>query len=67
MKIKLHPHARAELHAARNWYYERSTLSAFAFAQTVQNATARIIDAPTTYHSRKIYAWTTADNVNCKS
>ena len=35
MRVKLHPDARAELRAARNWYYERSPLSAFAFAQTV--------------------------------
>lgn len=35
MRVKLHPHARAELRAARDWYYERSPLSAIAFAQTV--------------------------------
>jgi plasmid stabilization system protein ParE len=49
MRVKLHPHARAELRAARNWYHERSPLSAFAFAQTVQNAISRIKDAPNTY------------------
>ena len=38
MRIKIHPHARAELRDARNWYFERSPLSAFAFAQTVENA-----------------------------
>jgi plasmid stabilization system protein ParE len=46
MRIKLHPHAHAELRAARKWYYERSPLSAFAFAQTIQNAISRIKDAP---------------------
>ena len=48
MRIKLHLHARAELHAARSWYYERSPLSAFAFAQTVQNAISKIKDTPNT-------------------
>ena len=49
MRIKLHPHARAELRAARKWYYERSPLSAFAFAQIIQNAISRIKDAPNTF------------------
>jgi plasmid stabilization system protein ParE len=49
MRVKFHPHARAELRAARNWYHERSPLSAFAFAQTVQNAIARIKDTPHTF------------------
>jgi plasmid stabilization system protein ParE len=49
MRVKLHPDARAELRAARNWYHERSPLSAFAFAQTVQNATSRIREAPNTF------------------
>lgn len=49
MRVKLHPDARAELRAARNWYYERSPLSAFAFAQTVQNAISRIKGAPNTF------------------
>ena len=49
MRVKLHPHARAELRAARNWYHERSPLSAFAFAQTVQNAISRIREAPNTF------------------
>ena|ERR1051326_1239464 len=48
MRIKFHPHARAELRAARNWYHERSPLSAFVFAQTVQNAISRIREAPNT-------------------
>ncbi len=49
MRIKLHPHARAELRAARKWYYERSPLSAIAFAQIIQNAISRIKDAPNTF------------------
>ena len=49
MRVKLHPDARAELRAARKWYYERSPLSAFAFAQTVQNAISRIKEAPNTF------------------
>ena len=49
MRVKLHPDARAELRAARKWYYERSPLSAFAFAQTVQNAISRIKDVPDTF------------------
>src|SRR5215213_8081531 len=49
MRIKLHPHARAELRAARNWYYERSPLSAIAFAHTVANATSRIREAPNSF------------------
>ena|SRR6185503_8147983 len=49
MRVKLHPDARAELRAARNWYHERSPLSALAFAQTVQNAISRIKDAPHTF------------------
>ena len=49
MRVKLHPDARAELRAARNWYYERSPLSAIAFAQTVDNAITRITDAPKTF------------------
>ena len=49
MRIEFHPHARAELRAARNWYHERSPLSAFVFAQTVQNAISRIREAPNTF------------------
>jgi hypothetical protein len=37
MRVRLHPDARAELRAARNWYYERSLLRTIAFAQTVEN------------------------------
>jgi len=49
MRIKFHPHARAEIRDARNWYFERSPLSAIAFAQTVENATFRIRQAPTSF------------------
>lgn len=49
MRVKFHPHARAELRAARNWYHERSPLSAIAFAQTVGNAISRIREAPNTF------------------
>ena len=49
MRVKLHPDARAELRAARNWYYERSPLSAIAFAQTVDKAIFKIREAPNTF------------------
>ena len=46
MRVRLHPEARSELRDARNWYFERSPLSAVAFAQTVDKAISRIRDAP---------------------
>lgn len=49
MKVRLHPEARAELREARGWYYERSPLSATAFAHAVDNAVSRIVEAPTQY------------------
>ena len=49
MRVRLHPEARAELREARRWYYERSTLSATAFAHAVDYAVARIQEAPTRY------------------
>lgn len=49
MRVRLHPEARAELHDARNWYFERSPLSAIAFAQTVDNAISRIRDTPNSF------------------
>ena len=49
MRVTFHPHARAEFRTSRNWYHERSSLSAFAFAQTVANAISRISDAPNTF------------------
>jgi plasmid stabilization system protein ParE len=49
MKVRLHPEARAELVAARNWYYERSPLSSVAFAHAVDQAVSRIRTAPNMY------------------
>jgi plasmid stabilization system protein ParE len=49
MRVRLHPEARAELREARRWYYERSPLSATAFAHGVDNAVSRIAKAPTRY------------------
>ena len=49
MRVKLHPDARAELREARKWYYERSPLSATAFAHAVDSAISRIVEAPTQY------------------
>jgi plasmid stabilization system protein ParE len=47
MTVRLHPEARAELREARRWYFERSPLSATAFAHGVDNAVARIVESPT--------------------
>jgi hypothetical protein len=33
MKVRFYPEARAELREARRWYFERSPLSAMAFAR----------------------------------
>lgn len=49
MKVRLHPEARAELREARGWYFERSPLSATAFAHAVDNAVSKIAEAPTRY------------------
>ena len=49
MRVRLHPEARAELRESRKWYYERSPLSATAFAHAVDNAVSRIVGAPTQY------------------
>lgn len=49
MRIKLHPEARAELRAARNWYFERSPLSAIAFAETFDRSISRISDTPNSF------------------
>ena len=46
MKVRLHPDARAELRQARVWYFERSPLSAVAFAHEVEHAASRIREAP---------------------
>ncbi|HEV7397513.1 MAG TPA: type II toxin-antitoxin system RelE/ParE family toxin [Pyrinomonadaceae bacterium] len=49
MKVRVHSDARAELRDARKWYYERSPLSATAFAQAIENAISRIAEAPSQY------------------
>ena len=49
MRVRLHPLARAELREARRWYYERSPLSATAFAHAIDNAVSRIVEAPIKY------------------
>jgi plasmid stabilization system protein ParE len=49
MRVRLHPEARAELRDARNWYLERSPLSAYTFAHTIDNAIFRIRDTPTSF------------------
>jgi toxin ParE1/3/4 len=49
MKVRLHPKARAELHRARNWYFERSPFSAFAFAKTIEGAISRIRESPNSF------------------
>jgi plasmid stabilization system protein ParE len=49
MKVRLHPEARAELREARHWYFERSPLSAIAFAHDVDHAVARIREARERY------------------
>jgi plasmid stabilization system protein ParE len=51
MRVRLHPEARAELRAARKWYYERSPLSATAFAHAIDSAVSRIAETPTSYGS----------------
>lgn len=49
MRVRLHPEARAELREARRWYYERSPLSATAFAHEIDDAVSRIREAPERY------------------
>ena len=49
MRVRLHPEARAELREARRWYFERSPLSATAFAHVIDNAVSRIAEAPMRY------------------
>ena len=49
MRVRLHPEARAELRDARRWYYERSPLSATAFAHAIDNAVSRIREAPNSF------------------
>lgn len=47
MKVRFHPDARHEVREAREWYYERSPLSATAFAHAVDTAVSRIARDPT--------------------
>ncbi len=49
MRVRLHRDARTELREVRKWYYERSPLSATAFAHTIDNAVSRIVEGPTHY------------------
>jgi plasmid stabilization system protein ParE len=49
MRVRLHPEARAELREARRWYFDRSPLSAIAFAHEVDHAVIRIREAPERY------------------
>ena len=49
MRVRLHPNARVEVREVRKWYYERSPLSAIAFAHAVDTAVSRIVEAPTQY------------------
>ena len=49
MTVRFHPDARLELRDALSWYEERSPVSATAFAQEVEDAVLRILDAPTRY------------------
>lgn len=49
MRVRLHPEARGELRDARKWYYERSPLSATAFAHAVDNAVSKIREAPDSF------------------
>src|SRR5437588_9681532 len=49
MKVRLHPDARAELREARSWYFDRSPVSAIAFAHEVDHAVTRIREAPDRY------------------
>ncbi|HEV8368277.1 MAG TPA: type II toxin-antitoxin system RelE/ParE family toxin [Pyrinomonadaceae bacterium] len=49
MRVRLHPEARAELRDARRWYYDRSPLSATAFAHAVDHAVSGIVGSPTQY------------------
>ena len=46
MRVRFHPEARGELRLALGWYYERSPLSATAFAHAVDNAVSRIMKSP---------------------
>lgn len=49
MRVSLHPDARGELRDARRWYYERSLLSATAFAHAIEKAISRIREEPNSF------------------
>ena len=49
MRVRFHPEARAELRETRGWYYERSPLSATAFAHAIDSAVSKIVGAHTQY------------------
>ncbi|MDT4965407.1 MAG: hypothetical protein QOJ64_144 [Acidobacteriota bacterium] len=49
MRVRLHTEASAELREARKWYYERSPLTATAFAHAVDDAVSKIRAAPLEY------------------
>lgn len=46
MRVKLHPEARADLREAKAFYRSRSPLAALAFVHHVDQALARIAEAP---------------------
>ena len=49
MKVRLHPHAHAELFETRLWYYERSPLSFVAFSHAVDRALFQIGESPNSF------------------
>ncbi|MFY9620700.1 MAG: type II toxin-antitoxin system RelE/ParE family toxin [Pyrinomonadaceae bacterium] len=49
MRARLHPRARAELLEAQRWYFDRSPLSAVAFAYEIDRAVSRIREEPERY------------------
>ncbi len=49
MTVRFHPAARDEIREGRLWYEQRSPLSAVAFAQAVDAAVSRIVEAPMRY------------------
>jgi plasmid stabilization system protein ParE len=49
MRVKLHPHARADLKEGKAFYSKRSPLAALAFAREMKLAVARIAEFPMRY------------------
>ncbi|HEX7828085.1 MAG TPA: type II toxin-antitoxin system RelE/ParE family toxin [Thermoanaerobaculia bacterium] len=49
MKLKLHPEARTDLKEGRAFYRSRSPLAAVSFAQEIDTAMTRIVEAPSRY------------------